>query len=86
VILHSLLVVHCDAIEHFNHRALVHGESHYFKVDKPLKHPSGGGVLGNFTRVETFGARNTHWVTARIDARDPNVFVFEPRIVPANAQ
>ena len=27
-----------------------------------------------------------HWVSARIDERDPNLFVFEPRIVPANAQ
>ena len=41
--------------------ALVHGDSHYFKVDKPLNGPS-DGVLVNFTRVETFGARNTHWV------------------------
>src|SRR5262245_11167114 len=66
--------------------ALVHGDSHYFKVDKPLNHTTGGGVLGNFTRVETFGARNTHWVIARIEPSNPNLFVFEPRIVPANAQ
>jgi hypothetical protein len=66
--------------------ALVHGDSHYFKVDKPINRSTGGGVLGNFTRVETFGARNTHWVMARIDPSDPNVFEFEPRIVPANAQ
>jgi hypothetical protein len=65
---------------------LVHGDSHYFKVDKPLNHTAGGGVVANFTRVETFGARNTHWVSARIDVRDPNLFVFEPRIVPANTQ
>jgi len=64
---------------------LVHGDSHYFKVDKPLNHTSGGGVLTNFTRLETFGARNTHWVSVRIDADDPNLFIFEPRIVPANA-
>jgi hypothetical protein len=64
---------------------LIHGDSHYFKVDKPLNHTNGGGVLGNFTRLETFGARNTHWVSARIDADDPNLFIFEPRIVPANA-
>jgi len=64
--------------------ALVHGDSHYFKVDKPLNGPS-GGVLANFTRVETFGARNTHWVSARIDPTSPNLFVFEPRIVAANA-
>jgi len=66
--------------------ALVHGDSHYFKVDKPLNHTSGGGVLTNFTRVETFGARNTHWVSARIEPRNPNLFVFEPRIVPGNTQ
>jgi hypothetical protein len=64
---------------------LVHGDSHYFKVDKPINHTTGGGVLGNFTRLETFGARNTHWVSVRIDADDPNLFIFEPRIVPANA-
>ena len=64
--------------------ALVHGDSHYFKIDKPLNGPS-GGVLANFTRVETFGARNTHWVQATIDPNGPNLFVFEPRIVSANA-
>jgi hypothetical protein len=63
--------------------ALVHGDSHYFKVDKPLNGPS-GGVLRNFTRVETFGARNTHWVSATIDPSDPNLFVFEPRLVAGN--
>jgi hypothetical protein len=64
---------------------LVHGDSHYFKMDKPLNGPS-GGVLANFTRVETFGARNTHWVSATIDPRNPNLFDFTPRIVAANAR
>ena len=64
--------------------ALVHGDAHYFKIDKPLNGPA-GGVLANFMRMETFGARNTHWVSARIDQADPNLFVFEPRVVPANA-
>jgi hypothetical protein len=65
--------------------ALVHGDSHYFKVDKPINRSTGGGVLTNFTRVETFGARNTDWVSATIDPRDPNLFEFKPRIVAANA-
>jgi hypothetical protein len=63
---------------------LVHGDGHYFKMDKPLNGPA-DGVLANFTRVETFGARNTHWVAAHVDPTDPNLFIFEPRIVPANA-
>jgi hypothetical protein len=63
--------------------ALVHGDSHYFKIDKPLN-GANGGVLANFIRVETFGARNTHWVSATIDPGNPSLFVFEPRIVAAN--
>jgi hypothetical protein len=63
---------------------LVHGDSHYFKVDKPLTLPS-GKVLGNFTRVETFGAASTDWVQATIDPKSRNLFVFEPMIVAATA-
>lgn len=65
--------------------ALVHGDAHYFKIDKPLNGPT-GGVLANFTRVETFGARNTHWVSATIDPHSAEVFSFTPQIVVANAQ
>jgi hypothetical protein len=63
--------------------ALVHGDSHYFKLDKPIN-TANGGVLANFTRVETFGARNTHWVSATIDPKDPNLFSFTTRMVPGN--
>jgi hypothetical protein len=63
---------------------LVHGDSHYFKVDKPLRLPS-GKVLGNFTRVETFGAASTDWVQATIDPNSRNLFTFEPMIVARTA-
>lgn len=62
---------------------LVHGDSHYFKVDKPLNYDN-GQVVAKFTRVETFGAANTHWVEAIVDERDPDLFEFVPRIVPGN--
>jgi hypothetical protein len=62
---------------------LVHGDSHYFKLDKPLNYDN-GQVVAKFTRVETFGASNTHWVAATVDPRDPNLFEFSPRIVPGN--
>lgn len=61
----------------------VHGDSHYFKLDKPISGPK-GGVVPNFTRLETFGARNTHWVSATIDPENPDVFTFRARLVPAN--
>lgn len=63
---------------------LVHGDSHYFKMDKPLKLDS-GKVLSNFTRIETFGDRSTDWVQATIDPTSRNLFVFEPMIVAATA-
>jgi len=68
---------------------LVHGDSHYFRVDKPLglRPARGGGgtpSLANFTRVETFGAPSHHWVEVRVRGDDPNVFAFRPRIVERN--
>jgi hypothetical protein len=61
---------------------LVHGDSRYFKMDKPLAQAS-GKVIGNFTRVETFGDKSTGWVQATIDPRSRNLFTFEPMIVAA---
>src|SRR5262249_40835122 len=63
--------------------ALVHGDSHYFKVDKPINLAS-GGVVANFTRVETFGARQTHWVSATIDPTTQTLSESDPQIAQAN--
>ena len=68
---------------------LVHGDSHYFRIDKPVRRASdNAGVpsLENFTRVETFGAPNHHWVQVVVSRDDPSVFTFHPRIVEANVQ
>jgi len=63
----------------------VHGDTHTFRIDKPLvRTPAGKRPIENFTRVETFGFPNTHWVRVTIDPRDPNVFRFNPIIVPEN--
>jgi hypothetical protein len=72
-----------DVIAFPGKSALVHGDSHYFKIDEPLNYDN-GQVVTKFTRVETFGAANTHWVAATVDPRDPNLFEFSPRIVPGN--
>ena len=65
---------------------LVHGDSHYFRIDKPLYAEEGNEdtrVL-NFTRVETFGDADVHWVRATVDTRDDEVFSFEPELVEEN--
>lgn len=66
---------------------LAHGDSHHFRVDKPLVgpvKPSGNQLVENVTRVESFGAQHVHWVEIFVNPRDPNVFRVEPRIVKAN--
>ena len=40
--------------------------------------------LENFTRVETFGAEDVHWVRVSVDPDSKGVFSFEPVIVEAN--
>lgn len=60
---------------------LVHGDTHYFKIDKPLIDQA--HLVENFTRVETFGSPNVHWTKATVDPHDPNLFRFSPMIVPA---
>lgn len=62
---------------------LVHGDTHFFKMDKALKDYA--HMLANFTRVETFGSPNVHWVKATVDGNSRNVFTFSPMIVSANA-
>jgi hypothetical protein len=63
---------------------LVHGDSHYFRIDKPLIGSKSRRRLENFTRVETFGNPDVHWVRARVDDRDPEVFSFRQEIVEKN--
>ena len=69
--------------------AYVHGDSHYFRIDKPLLNAA-GARLENFTRVETFGdhqengINDVHWLKVFVDARSREVFSYQPQIVPGN--
>ena len=67
---------------------LVHGDSHYFRVDKPLgrmvRREGPTPSIENFTRLETFGTPNSHWVEVGVEPDNPEVFTIQPRIVPSN--
>jgi len=69
--------------------AYVHGDSHYFRVDKPFQDAQ-GRRLENFTRVETFGdnqangTNDVNWLKVTIDSNSREVFSYEPQIVPGN--
>ena len=63
---------------------LTHGDSHYFRIDKPLTNV-GGRRLDYFTRVESFGSPHLHWIRVSVDPTDPLVFRFRQEMVPENA-
>jgi len=44
---------------------LVHGDTHRYRVDAPLRDPATGGPVANFTRVEVFGSPGMNWVRIR---------------------
>ena len=58
---------------------LVHGDTHFFKMDKPLYSPT--RVLHNLTRLQTFGSPSIHWVKVKVDVRSQSVFLVEPVMV-----
>lgn len=68
--------------------AYVHGDSHYFRVDKPFLDAS-GKRLENFTRVETFGnnapngANDVQWLKVYVNAYSREVFAYQLQIIPA---
>lgn len=77
----------------------VHGDSHYFRIDKPLLDGlttagvnSPGRRVENFTRVETFGdnandntlTNDVQWVKVLVDPNSREVFSYQPQIVPGN--
>ena len=70
--------------------AFLHGDTHYFRVDKPLFRTGeeGPGDRGrqieHFTRVESFGFPEAHWVRVIVDPNDPGVFAFKEEIVETN--
>lgn len=61
---------------------LVVGDTHIFRVDKPLY--DGNNLVENFTRVEVFGHPNVHWVRGVINPDSNEVFEFHQELIEAN--
>jgi len=87
---HDFLVAVRNAVADFRRPvAYVHGDSHYFRIDKPLLDAQ-GRRLENFTRLETFGDNqangnnDVNWVKVLVDPARRDVFAFPPQIVTAN--
>ena len=65
---------------------LIHGDSHWQRIDQPLRDPLTRLPLSSFTRLETFGYPFMGWVKVIIDDQQPKLFRFEvhphPRRLP----
>lgn len=55
----------------------IHGDSHYYRIDKPFRSVSGDTFL-HFTRMEVFGSPNIAGVSVTVDPKDPEVFSYRP--------
>lgn len=60
---------------------LIHGDTHVFRVDKPLLRAADERLVEHFTRVETFGYPDVHWVRVTVDPTDPGIFFVKPEMV-----
>ena len=64
---------------------LVHGDSHVFRMDKPLKRlGSNRDNIENFTRLEVFGSRNMHAVRVDVFPDSAPVFRISEVLVEEN--
>ncbi|OGA45772.1 MAG: hypothetical protein A3F74_08455 [Betaproteobacteria bacterium RIFCSPLOWO2_12_FULL_62_58] len=52
---------------------LIHGDTHRFRVDRPLLHPDTRRPLANFIRIEVFGSPSVNWVRVRVRENAGNV-------------
>ena len=64
----------------------LHGDTHRFRVDQPLFSAKSKRRFENFTRVETFGNPDTHWVKVTVDPADAQVFSFKAELIPENVR
>jgi hypothetical protein len=80
------------AVTFYKPVVLAHGDTHTPRIDKPLTAPTVPVVpappnparVENFTRVETFGFPDTHWIRVTVNPMDKEVFKFELMTVDAN--
>ncbi|MBM3345320.1 MAG: hypothetical protein FJY55_02290 [Betaproteobacteria bacterium] len=61
---------------------LVHGDSHRFQLDQPLRDAATGATLAGFTRVEVWGSPWVRWVRGRLHPGAAVPFSITPSGAP----
>jgi hypothetical protein len=63
----------------------VHGDTHIFRIGKPLMNPKTGRFFENLTRLETFGWPDSGWVRVAVNPANPQLFEIHPQTLPSNS-
>ncbi len=63
---------------------LIMGDSHTFRLDKPLIGTRSGQVLDHFTRLEVPGSADVHWIRVKVNPAKSQPFSFEHEDVMPN--
>ncbi|MBP1152794.1 hypothetical protein JOD69_004663 [Methylocaldum sp. RMAD-M] len=75
-----------EAIKFKKPVVFAHGDSHYYRVDKPMMGSNSKRRIENATRVETFGADDVHWLRVVVDPNSADVFSVHQEIVEKNLE
>lgn len=63
----------------------VHGDTHIFRIGKPLMNPKTKRFFENLTRLETFGWPDSAWVRVTVNPQNPQLFEIHPEYPRANS-
>lgn len=63
----------------------VHGDTHIFRIGKPLLNPETGRFFENFTRLETYGWPDSGWVRVVVNRENPHLFELHPEMLQSNS-
>lgn len=58
---------------------LVHGDTHFQRIDQPLRDPASGEAVANFTRLETYGSPFMGWVKVDVEPGRQPLFRYTAR-------
>lgn len=63
----------------------VHGDTHIFRIGKPLLNPKTQRFFENLTRLETYGWPDSGWVRVAVNPANPHLFEIHPEMLRSNS-
>lgn len=81
----TFLVLEDESIVYGRPVLVIMGDSHIFRIDKPVLAARSGRVLENLLRLEVPGSTYVHWVRVKVDPTKRGLFSFEYEDVAANS-